>query len=88
MFLLWFDRITGFNPGFKAAQDWVGPVNAVLQHNQRRTGACVLSWSGAVGDIPCVWVQPTHKRFCLVDRGADCAGGMLRLKLGLTSGVH
>ena len=83
-----FDRIASLNPGFEATQDGVGLVDTVLQHDQRHTGACIFSCSGAVGDIPCGGVQPTYKRLSLVHRDVDSANRALYLKLGRTPGIH
>ncbi len=50
--VLWFGRIAGIYPGFKAAFYRVDFGKTCLQHQERRTGARIFSRSGTVGDIP------------------------------------
>jgi hypothetical protein len=52
-----FDRIAGFFPGGKAAQDGCHVLEAVVEQEARRTGAGMLVQSGAVGDDPLVRIQ-------------------------------
>ena len=38
---------------------------AVLQKDERRTGACVFVWSGAIGNDPLIFVKRQAYRICL-----------------------
>lgn len=66
-----FDWITRISPGFKTAHDRVSTLNTVLVHDQRRTGACIFSRSGAISDIPGIRVELSKPGFCLVDGNVD-----------------
>lgn len=56
-FYLRLDWISCFEPGGKAAQDGSNLCITVIKENERRTGACVLILSGAVGDDPLVLLE-------------------------------
>lgn len=76
--VLWFGRIAGIYPGFKAAFYRVDFGKTCLQHQERRTGARIFSRSGAVGYIPLLWVQSREISLQVGDRQADRAGRVLR----------
>jgi len=54
---LLFEWIACVDPGFKAAKDGIDAGVTVVQEDERRTGACVFVWSGAVGDDPLFFIQ-------------------------------
>jgi hypothetical protein len=51
-------RQASLEKGFKAPQHRIDPLKTILQHQERRPGARVFSRSGAVGDVPGLFIQP------------------------------
>ncbi len=56
-FYLRLGGMSRFEPGGKAAQDGSDICIPVIKEKERRTGACVLVLSGAVGDDPLVRLE-------------------------------
>lgn len=83
-----FYRITGLVPGFKAAQDRIGPCKTGLQEKERHPGARIFSRSGTVGDVPGVGVQFADPVFELVQRDIDRTGDVSLSELRLAAGIH
>ena len=66
--VLGFNRIASIDPGLQATQDGTDTRIAVVQKDERRTGACVFVKSGAVGDDPFIFIEGQIGRIRL-----DCA---------------
>jgi hypothetical protein len=55
--VLGLDRIPCIDPGLQAAQDGTDTWIAVMQKDERRTGARVFVKSGAIGNDPFVFIE-------------------------------
>ena len=55
--LLWLDWVACICPGGKSAEEGIYFFVAVIQEEERRTGARVFVLSGAVGDDPLVFFE-------------------------------
>lgn len=62
---LGLNRISGIDPGLQAAQDGADPRIAIMQKDERRTGAGVLIKSGAVGNDPSAFIERQISRIRL-----------------------
>ena len=70
-------RQASLEKGFEASQNRVDPLKTILQHQERRPGARVFSRSGAVGDVPGLFIQRRQLAFQVlqgkVERAFDVA---------------
>ena len=57
MVMLWFGRISRINPGSESTEECIHFYISILKQDERRTGARVFIWSGAVGDDPLIFVE-------------------------------
>ena len=54
---LWLDRISRIDPGLQTTKNGTDIGIAVMQKDERRTGARVFIKSGAVGNDPFVFIE-------------------------------
>jgi len=57
VYALWFYGKSCVNPGVQPAQQCLDTGIAIMQKEERRTGALVLIWSGTVRDDPLVFIK-------------------------------
>jgi len=55
--ILGLNRISCIDPGLQATKDGTDARIAVMQKDERRTGARVFVESGAVGDDPFIFIE-------------------------------
>ena len=83
-------RISGIDPGLKAAKEGCDFWITILQQEERRTGARVFVQSGTVGDDPLLFIQTHAGRVCLnIDQGnGQRAGNVAGLKRLDAAHIH
>ena len=82
LFGLWFGREAGGDQGFVTAKHSINLTITIFQHDERRTGARVFGWSGAVVDVPGVFVKRVNPGFDFNKGHTDTSHGMAGLILG------
>ena len=87
---LWLHRVPGRDPVRKSASQGFDPGVAIVQKDERRTGALMLVRSGTVGDDPLFLIerQAGGIRFDLTQRDRDGAGNMTRFVRLSTTHVY
>ena len=76
--MLWFGWVSGIHPGGESAEECIHFYITILQKEERRTGARVFIWSGAVGDDPLIFFERKIANVILeiFQRNRDRAIGM------------
>jgi hypothetical protein len=80
---LWFNRVSGCPPGAEATLDGSGIGEAAVQQEERRTGAGLFGWSGAVSDDPIIRTE-----LVLADRDLIQGDGQRTGDMGLLIGAR
>jgi hypothetical protein len=85
-----FDWQSCIDPGGKSAQQCLDARVAIMQKEERRTGALVLILSGTVCDDPPGFLEREtgHIPFDLAQRNGDRAGDVTFLKSTRTAHIH
>ena len=76
--MLRFDLVSSIHPGCESTEECIHFYITILQKEERRTGARVFIWSGAVGDDPLIFFERKIANVILeiFQRNRDRAIGM------------
>jgi len=90
MVILRLYRESCIDPGGEPAQECIDTCVAIMQKEERRTGALVFVLSGAVGNDPLVFLEceTCDISFDLTQRNGDRSHGMTCLKGIWTAHIH
>ena len=88
IFSLWFGRVASRDQRFVAAKYGFNLAVTVFQHDERCTSARVFSGSGAIGDVPDVFIKCINPGFYVCIGHADTSRSMAGFILGSCAGIY